>query len=143
MPKNRNNLPSAPAPQPIEENKDELFKIFLDNQSKELSLRSEELVLKKQEDSNTFEYSKQALDKKVDDRKDQRTHEKSLRKMTLFFAGGVIVLLVALVAFALHSNKDDIAEEIIKALVYVSGGAFGGYGYAATKKNKSKADKNQ
>jgi len=118
-------------------NRADLIRSFMDNQSKELELRSEELVLKKQEDSNAYEYAKTSLDRKIEDRKDQRNHQKSLRKMTLVFSGGVVFLLIALLITALIMGKDDFAKEIVKAVIFVSGGAFGGYGYAASRKPKS------
>ena len=118
-------------------NRADLIRSFMDNQSKELELRSEELVLKKQEDSNAYEYAKTSLDRKIEDRKNHREHQKSLRKMTLLFSGGVVFLLIALLVTALVMGKDDFAKEIVKAVIFVSGGAFGGYGYASSRKPKS------
>ncbi len=110
-----------------------LFENFLENQSKELSLRSEELILRKQQEQNAFSYGKEALNGKLVDRNEQRRHQTNLRKINLFFAGSIIFLLIALMVVALVVGKDQIALEIIKAVIFVSGGAAGGWGLATSK----------
>lgn len=141
----KKNLPSKVDPEeqhpPTES--DGLIKQFLENQSRELGLRSEELVLKKQQEQNAFAYGKEALGGKLSDRREQRGHLKSIRKMTLMFAGGVIFLLVLLIGYALHVGKDAVALEIIKALVFVSGGALGGYGFASAKAAKQATNQSE
>ena len=124
-----------------ERGKKDLINRFLDNQAKELSLRSEELVLKKQEDNNAFAYGKEALGKKIDDRKDQRIQQKELRKLSYIFSGFIILLVIALIIVCLSLDKEAIALELVKAIVYVAGGALGGYGFAANKKTKSSQSK--
>src|SRR5438105_3267676 len=89
--------PEAPPPFPPQ-----LVERMLTNQAHELQLRAQELAIQQQQDSNAFEFGKQALTAKVADRKDQRAHEKSLRRSTYIFAGVVILIIVTLIGYALH-----------------------------------------
>lgn len=59
-----------------DDTKSHLFERFLENQEKELEFKTKELTLKQQKDNNAFNYGKEALAAKVEDRKHQRIHEK-------------------------------------------------------------------
>jgi hypothetical protein len=125
---NKENLPSSP---PIE-----LLDKFLDNQGKELQLRSQQLALKQQEDQNSFAFSNQALQVQAQDRKEQREFYLQQQKYTLIMLAFISSLFFGLIGYALHSGKMDFAIELVKAIIYLVSGGLGGYGYARIKQSK-------
>jgi hypothetical protein len=63
-----NTLPARPVSA-------ETLEKFVSNQTKELELRSQELVLQSQKDKNAFDFGKSALLVKAQDRKENREHQ--------------------------------------------------------------------
>ena len=105
----------------------DLFKEFLDNQSKELELKSSEIDLKRQEDEHSFKFAQQALAAQLGDRKEQRNFYLKSRKSGYVFATIIGVLFIAFLVFALAIGKDQVALEIIKAIIFLATGSAGGY----------------
>ena len=126
-----NNQLSVPDPSSSPENQEgissSLFKEFLDNQSKELELKSNELNLKKQEDEHSFQFAQQALSAQIEDRKEQRGFHLKTRKLVYIFATIVSVLFIAFLVFTLAMGKDQITMELIKAVIFIATGSVGGY----------------
>jgi hypothetical protein len=125
---NHNKQLSPPEQPPIQ-----LIEKFIDNQSKELSLRSQEIGLQAQQEKNSFEFSREALKAQAEDRREQRTFMLTQRKHTFWFMGFVFALIFSLIGYALHKGDTAFATEIVKAIIYLAGGGLGGYGYAKTK----------
>lgn len=125
---NHNKQLSTPDQPPIQ-----LIEKFLDNQGKELSLRSQEIGLDVQREKNSFEFSREALKAQAEDRREQRAFTLTQRKHTFWFVGIVFALIIALIGYALHKGDSAFATEIVKAIIYLAGGGLGGYGYAKTK----------
>lgn len=117
---------SAQNPQPLDPT---LINRFLTVQEKELVIRTEELALKKQADNNTFEYSKAALDANVKDREAEREHAKTTIKYWYIFASVITIVFFIFLGCALYLNKEQIALEIIKAIIFLASGGIGGYAY--------------
>lgn len=113
-----------------------LFKEFLDNQTKELELKNRQLELEKQKDDHAFDWAKKSLDAQVIDRDKQRAFQLHGRRNCFVFATVIAVLFVGLLVCALWLNKDQVALEIIKALIFITTGGAGGY---AVGKHKSQA----
>ena len=113
-----------------------LFEKFIDNQTKELELRSQELVLQKQKDKNAFDFGREALGTKAQDRKDHREHLLKAKKLTYIFSTIISLAVIGMIVFALHMGKEAFATEIIKACVFVFTGGAGGYGIAKAKAHK-------
>lgn len=109
----------------------ELVKIFLNNQSKELEHKAQEISLAAQKDSNNFEFSKLALDRQNEDFEKQRLHNYKSKKARYFFATVVILLVGALLIYSLATNKDAFAFEILKTIVLLGAGGGAGYGFRA------------
>lgn len=107
------------------------------NQEKELELKMVELTLQKQQDTNGFEFGKEALRAKAEDRKLQREYELKAAKTRNWFYLGLTTAVTAVVIYALNTNNAAIASEIIKGLILVSSGAVGGYGYAKSGSQKN------
>ncbi len=106
----------------------DLVQQLITNQTRELELRTSDLVLQQQKDNNAFAFGKEALAAKATDLKDQRRHQFFKMVATFIFIAFLVLLTVVLIAYALANGKDAMALEIIKAVIYVGGGAVGGYG---------------
>ena len=115
----------------------DVVKTLLENQAKELELKAIELALQKQQDDHGFEFGKAALLAKIEDRKLQRNHQLSVKKSTYILVTILALIISSIIFYALYSNNSPIAMEIIKAIVYLTGGSLGGYGVAKAG-NKSK-----
>lgn len=104
-----------------------LFKEFLGNQTKELELKNRQLELEKQKDDHSFEWAKKSLDAQVVDRDKQRAFQLHGRRNCFVFATIIAVLFIGLLISALMLNKDQVALEIIKAMIFITTGGAGGY----------------
>lgn len=113
----------------------ELFREFLDNQSRELEIRSRELELQKQKDDHGFDFGKRALDAQVVDRREQRVFQLKSRRSSYIFAVIVGLIFLALLITALILNKDQVALEIIKAIIFITTGGAGGYAIGRSRQN--------
>lgn len=109
--------------------------------NKELDLKNKELDLKKQEDDHSFEYAKEALHAQVDDNKDKRNNSHKKRTQKYVFCVVSAIVVTVLICFALHSNHEQVAMEVIKAIAYGGIGGAGGY-YAGKSRRSSNDDKN-
>lgn len=113
----------------------ELIQKFVDNQSKELMFKAQELEVEKQKDQNSLEYGKLALAAQERDRVHEREcgrgEKKDQHRFIVWIAGVVALLIIA----ALFMDKDKIAEELVKVIVYIGAGVAAGYGLATRKKS--------
>lgn len=107
-----------------------LLERFINVQEQELVLRGQEIDLRKQNEANSHEYAKAALEANVKDRDAERSCMKDTMKYQYLFAGLVIMFLIILFCIALFLNKDAIVMEIIKAIMFFGAGGVGGYAYA-------------
>lgn len=134
---NNNDLPQTHDLTP------DLIRTLLENQSKELELKSVELSLQKQQDIHGFEFGKEALRIKAEDRKLQREHDFKVKKSRYLLIGGLMLLVSGIIVYALNSNNSPVALEIIKAIVYLAGGGLGGYGLAKSSNQKDANAENE
>jgi hypothetical protein len=131
--KNPNNLPLQPNPQMVKAITPEVVGQLVENQAKELELRAQELALQKQQDDHGFEFSKKALETQLEDRKLQREHNIHLQRNQYILSGILSVMVVVIIITALFLNKETIAIEMIKAIVFLLAGGIGGYGLSKKK----------
>lgn len=119
--------------------KTDLMHDFLQNQSRELEIRAQELEYKKQQDSNSFEFGKLSLLAQEKDRIHERefNHKKTVN--TYWLISFVCFGIGAVILSAMFLGNKDIAMEIIKAICYTLTGGGAGYGIAK-KSNKNKSD---
>lgn len=140
--KNNKNMPVSvqpPTKQIIQPLTPEIVGQLVENQTKELELRAQELAFQKQQDDHSFEFSKKALDAQVTDRNMQRELNKHLQRNQYFMISFLALSVVAVVAYSLHLNKEAIATEIIKAIVFIFAGGVGGYGLGTQKDSYPKS----
>lgn len=128
VPPNNNNV-SKPGSLPHG-----LLEQILQNQVKELELKSTELELKsselelqKQQDANSLDFAKTSLAAHERDRKHARDCEREKMKDRYKLVGAIAIGLLLLVVVAVLKDKDVLAIEIVKAIAYISAGAVGGY----------------
>ena len=114
-----------------------LFKEFLDNQAKELELKSREIDLQKQKDDHAFEFAKTALKTQINDRTQQRSFFLRTKRNGYVFAVIIAFFFIALLITALAMDKDQIALEIIKATIFIVTGGAGGYAIGRLRKISS------
>ena len=119
-----------------------LFKEFLDNQAKELELKSREIDLQKQKDDHAFEFAKTALETQINDRTQQRSFLLRNKRNGHIFAVIIAFFFVTLLITALAMDKDQIALEIIKAVIFIVTGGAGGYAVGRLR-NISSADSSE
>lgn len=113
----------------------DLVETFLNNQTKELEIKVEQLALQKQEDEHGFEFGKAALKAKAEDRNLHREYALKTRVYTYTLIGIIVLSVFGVISYAMYSGNKDIAMEIIKAIVYLLGGGLGGYGVAKAGKS--------
>lgn len=109
-------------------------------QEAELATRTTELEIRRLEITKSHEFSKEGLGAQLTDRQNERDAKLKSQNNWLYFVGFVVVILFAFMGFALYVDKDQIALEIIKGLILVGGGYFGGKYHQKAKDDKSKGD---
>lgn len=112
---------------------------FLDQQAQEIAIRSQELQIRQLEIKAGYRFSRASLDAQQTDLKDKRSEERKKRRDQLFFVGFVTIVLIALLVYLLQSGKDGLAQEILKALVYITMAATSGF-YAGRSSERKKRD---
>ena len=123
---------SSPQPPPFIEK-------WIENQSKEIENRQREIEVQKQTDDHNFEYAKLALSAKAKDNEDERAHVSRQQKRILTFAAIMTGVLIGFLVYSLHTGKDQVALEIIKAAIFIASGGAGGYALGV-KKSHEKGD---
>jgi hypothetical protein len=98
------------------------------------------LALERQRAANDHEITKKSLEAQLDDRDKQRQFDQTARRDRLIFSGGMVLLLVAFVFYALYLNKDQIVIEVLKALIFLAAGGLGGYSLKKTREKKGQDD---
>ena len=118
----------------------ELISRMLDNQSRELELRAQELALRKDIEKHNFDFAKESLKAKQADRAQAREQWKSglVIKGCLVLAFTTVVLCFC--AWALARDKDVLVIEIGKACLYFGAGAFSSYGVGKYKGRKEQQE---
>lgn len=109
---------------------------ILDNQERELALRSREFDLREKEDANRYEFSKKALEAQVENSKSIRDHERRKLKMSYWLAFGITAIAGSTIAISLFLGKEQYAMEILKSAVYLLSGGVSGYGLHAIRSKK-------
>lgn len=107
----------------------EVINKFIDLQKEEIRLRGEELVIRKQENNNKYDYAKDLWEKQLSDRKDSRKTKLQLFNKIILFGVLLVVLIVALIVFSILTNNTQIALYIISFIIGITGGGGGGYAY--------------
>lgn len=121
-----------------------MFHRFLDQQAQEIAVRSQEIQIRQLEIKAGYRYSRASLDAQVRDLRDKRSEERKKRRDQLFFVGFVTVLLSGLLVYLLQSGKEELAHEILKAVVFITMAAASGfYAGKSSERKKREADNSE
>ncbi|GAB3345876.1 hypothetical protein [Marilutibacter aestuarii] len=116
--------------------RDELIAQYIETQKQEIALKAQSLEFEKQKDSHSFAYSKEALAAQERDRKDERDCKRQQRRDAHRFLLWIATVIALLIGAALYLDKEDVAMELVKAIVYIAAGAAAGYGIASKRAEK-------
>lgn len=117
---------------------------FLDQQAQEIAVRSQEVQVRQLEIKAGYRYSRASLDAQERDLRDKRSEERKKRRDQLFFIGFVTVLLTALLVYLLQNGKEELAHEILKAVVFITMAAASGfYAGKSSERKKREADNSE
>lgn len=106
----------------------ELIGKLIQNQAKDLELKARELELQAQQDKHSYEFAKAALSVKSAGQAQKHGHEQRVLIIKAVALVAAMLIIAGLIGFSLHGGHESVAMEIVKALVYLSSGAVGGYG---------------
>lgn len=116
---------------------------WLQTQNRQIDAQVRASELQCQQDTHAFEFGKLALAAQKDDRVHERENNRKAQRDRLVFLLLIAVLVGAIIITAICLNKEQIAMELVKAVIYIAAGAAGGYGYAKTKAAKREPDLQQ
>jgi hypothetical protein len=111
----------------------ELLGQFVENQTKELEIRAQELDIQKQQDNNNLTWARENLAAQERDRAHERTCNRGRSRERMIFAAILVSFLCGVMIFAMWTGKDSIAMELVKAVGFLTAGAVGGYGYGRSR----------
>lgn len=106
-----------------------LLERLISVQERELLLRTDEISLRKQSDSNAHDFAKASLAANLQDREANRKYYKSVITYRLIALVIVILLVAVFLSLALFLNKDQIVMEVVKVIIYLLVGGAGGYAW--------------
>lgn len=114
-----------------------LLRKLLDKSAHEFEQKQREVELESQKDSNRFEFSKIALKTQSEDLEKEREHKRKQSVANKIFAAFILLLATGFLLYALNSGHEDVALEVIKAVVLVAGGGAGGYALGVRKAQRT------
>ena len=115
---------------------------WVENQSKEIENRQREIEFQKQSDDHNFEYAKLALHAQENYSEGERSHASRQHTRNLIFFGLMTTFLISFLIYSLHTGKDQVALEIIKAAIFIASGGAGGYALGIRKSQDKNNTKN-
>ena len=118
----------------LPEPQQKMFQQFLELQKLEYDVKLKEMEVAKQQNADAVALDQAALQAQASDRQNQRQFILQYSRNSYTFCLLCGVLIVGLIVGALAMNKDQVAFEIIKAILYLGAGGVGGY--AIGKKGK-------
>lgn len=128
-------------PQKIpKENQLTLISGFLDIQYKELEIKGKEIESNDKQVNANLELAKRQLELVAEDISSSRANNQQILTKYLIFSSLMVLMLFLFLAIAFYLGKDEIATEIIKAIIFIGTGAFGGYSRGFTQGKDSVSD---
>lgn len=118
----------------------EMIGRFLNNQTKELTIREKEVALRKQSDNNSYEFAKKSLEAQAKDRESQRAHSGKILRMILLTSISALIVFLVFLFSIIYVGKESVAMEIVKGVFLVIGGGGGGYAIGRSRTLKQAQD---
>lgn len=97
----------------------DLVKRFLENQNVELELQKEELQIRKQELAHNAKLSELSLKYQAEHLKSQPQELRKTLTRIAYIIAGLVVVILAFIAFCLFNNKDEFVNTFLKGLSYI------------------------
>jgi len=116
-----------------EDPRSELVERYLDQQSKEIAIRAQELEIERQKDFHNFEFGKAALEAQAQDRMHDRNSKVNELRHRHRLLISLSLILAVLILGAAWRGESQLAMEIAKSIALLLAGGVGGYGYAKSK----------
>jgi len=115
---------------------------FLDVQRKEIDLKAQDLVLRKEQQAQSHDYALKSLSAMATDRSAQRSHRILEMRQYFVFAGVVLLLLLVFAGLALQWNREAVVLEGLKIIGTFVGGLGAGafFGYRKGQKDSPRSD---
>ena len=110
----------------------DMLQQFLENQEREIELKTRELELQKQVQQHNFEYANTALQAQANDRKITLEHASRSRRESMLWVIAIALIIFGFASYALYLGKDRIVEVVIQAIAFV---IVGGGGYEVGKRS--------
>lgn len=104
--------------------------------SEQLEVEKQRIEIDKQKDDHAFAFGMASLETQAADRRHAREISRKEKTDGHWLIFGVLVAVAGLISYALYLDKDEIAQELVKAIIFLTAGAVAGYGLAARKKGK-------
>lgn len=121
----------------------------LEAQAQDMALKSEQnqiererLEIDKQKDANAYKFGMASLDAQAKDRVHERECARAQRKDAQRLIIWLLAIICALVGYAIYLDKDELAIELVKAVIFLTAGGAAGYGLSNNKKSKISAAQN-
>jgi Trk-type K+ transport system membrane component len=109
----------------------------LEFRKQELETRREELELRKQESGQAYEFAKDSLKVQEGDLKEYRQQEKRESWQVVIIVISVLLVVAAVLVYALHRDKDQFVLELFRLVLSALGGGGLGYGLGRRKGSKT------
>ena len=140
MPDELSQSPAAPKQLEFD-----IVRDVIEVQRRELDLRSQELVLRKDEQAQTHDLSIKSISTQATDRREARAHQIRVQRDRMVYSVIVLIVLLLFGGFALWSGRDQIVLEALKVVGLLVGGAGAGYafGYKKGRKQQDSAEPDQ
>lgn len=117
----------------------EIAEQFIKLQYEEIAIKKAEIELKKQQDQNNYEFSKESLKYQAEDLKDLRSYLTRKDKKGFWIFVMILLLFFSVIFVALFLNKDQLIGEILKTIAWIFGGGATGYAIGRNKQQKNSA----
>lgn len=105
----------------------DLIHRFLENQSKELEIHTEEVGLRKLNEQNAYEYSCKALEAQKEDRKEQRAQTTLFMKYGFWLTIVILILISVFIGGCIYTDNIFIIVSVLKVMAFIFPSAIGGY----------------
>lgn len=109
---------------------------WVQNQSRELEIRAQELKLQERKEDHGFEYSKMSLSAQAEDFKHTRELKHSQFSTGCRYALGAAVVIMFFLGILILTGHEQVALELVKVVAYGGAGVAGGYGWGRLKRGE-------
>lgn len=122
------------------------FNKILESNTQEQVIKHQQLLLEKDQvqaetkrDDNSFKFGMASMEAQLRDRKHNRECDRSQKRDTYILIAILSFIIFSLIIVSMFLNKDEVAKELVQAIIYLITGATAGYGFAIKKVSKNES----